>query len=236
MAQEALSHTNLRTWDGYQVPMYTLEVRRFVEFVSVEKPGSLLDVGCADGQLGEYLNHRLGWRSSGIDISLTNASLATQRGVMTVVGNLRSPLPFDSNSFDAVIAKQIIEHLVDTRLFLMECYRVLRVKGCLILGTPNLASLSNRLRLLLGRYPGWMDYQLEDGAGHVRYYSFPILKRQLRAIGFHVEYAVGTALRLPFLARFLPEDRIRFLVWLGRILPSLSPILVVKARKLVEDR
>jgi 2-polyprenyl-3-methyl-5-hydroxy-6-metoxy-1,4-benzoquinol methylase len=208
-----------------------MEVRRFTELLAMEKVGRLLDVGCADGQFAEHLA-RLGWTSFGIDISQTNAYMATQRGVMTTVGDLGSSLPFGSNIFDAIVAKNVIEHLLDTRLLLTECWRVLQPKGCLILSTANLASLSNRLRLLFGLYPGWMDYQLENSVGHVRYYISSILRQQLASVGFRIEREVGTTLVVPLLARFLPQDRVRLLILLGRMFPSLSPHLVIKARKL----
>ena len=230
LKQDPLIKANLGVWDGYHVPMHTCEVRRFIQLLSSEEPGLLLDVGCADGQLGEHLNC-LGWKSFGIDVSPANAYAATSRGVTSSISNLGSPLPFASNRFDAVVAKEVIEHLVDTRLLVAECWRVLRPGGCLILGTPNLASLSNRFRLLFGLYPGWMDYQVEGGIGHVRYYTLQTLCLQLTSAAFRVEKAVGTSLALPLLARFLDSDRAGWLAWLGYKLPSLSAVFVVKARK-----
>jgi SAM-dependent methyltransferase len=180
--------------------------------------------------LGEYLR-QLGWISIGIDIIQENAAMATQRGVLAVVGDLSDGLPFKNCIFDAIVAKQVIEHLINTRLLLTECYRTLRPKGCLLLSTPNLSSLSNRLRLLFGMYPHWMDFQVENGVGHIRYYTLGILKQQLHSVGFKVECAVGTALVLPLLARFLSEDKVGLLTILGKLLPQLSPILIIKARK-----
>ena len=77
------------------------------------------------------------------------------------------PLPFEDGAFGAVFAGEIIEHLVDTAGFLAELHRVLAPGGVAVITTPNLASFENRVRMLLGRYPNFVEYEL-GGDGHVR--------------------------------------------------------------------
>lgn len=228
----ALLGANRDIWEGYAVPTSEPRVPKVVKLLSPEEPGRLLDIGCADGYFGQYFG-RFGWNSFGIDISLINVSVSSQRGVKAVVGDLECGLPFGTGSFEAVVAMEIIEHFVDTRLFLSECRRVLAQNGCLILTTPNLARLENRVRLLFGLYPHWMDYELEGGAGHVRCYTLPVLKRQLTEVGFRVEVTTGTTLGFPLLGRipYIAEGRSRWLKFLGGILPSLAANLVIKVRK-----
>ncbi len=98
-------------------------------------------------------------------------------------------------SYDLVFAGEIIEHLVDTDGFLQQCNLLLRANGRLILTTPNLGSFENRLRLLLGRYPIWVDYRLR-GEGHMRAHTPRVLKRQLEGNAFLVEEHLGN--RVPF--------------------------------------
>jgi len=62
-------------------------------------------------------------------------------------------LPFENNYFDFVFAGEIIEHLFDSRFFLKEVHRVLKINGYLILSTPNLARIDDRLKFLLGKTP-----------------------------------------------------------------------------------
>lgn len=61
--------------------------------------------------------------------------------------------PMPDNTYDLLIAGEIIEHLVDTDHFAEEALRVLKPGGHLILSTPNLASWYNRVRLLRGLVP-----------------------------------------------------------------------------------
>jgi len=61
--------------------------------------------------------------------------------------------PMPDNTYDLLIAGEIIEHLVDTDRFAEEARRILKPGGHLILSTPNLASWYNRFRLLRGLVP-----------------------------------------------------------------------------------
>ncbi|KKO20381.1 MAG: two-component response regulator [Candidatus Brocadia fulgida] len=80
------------------------------------------------------------------------------------------PLPYPDNSFDCITLIAVIEHLIDPYHSLKEITRVLKTGGTLIIGTPNVASFSNRIKLLLGKRPrtsfdaGW------DG-GHLLYFT-----------------------------------------------------------------
>ena len=230
MKRDQLVHTNAQLYDGYAVPMHSLEPQQFMELLADETPGTVLDLGCADGQFAEAVA-KLEWRAFGNDISLTNAALAKGRGIYALVTDLQTPFPYLPETFDAVLAKQVCEHLADTRQFFSECRRVLKPGGVLIVGTPNLASLSNRVRLLFGLYPTFMDYEMEGGYGHVRYYTLKTLLGQLRGLGFEVAAVRGGVLALPLLDRLIRRERFRPAEVLGNLFPSLSHNLVVKVRK-----
>src|SRR5882724_11764719 len=156
----------------------------------IRKPGRLLDVGCAGGELAALLATR-GWRVHGAEAEPALVEAARARGVEARAVDLdRAPLPWPAGAFDAVVAAEVIEHVVDTDHLLAEAARVLRPGGALVVTTPNLASLENRVRLLLGRYPVWMDVGVE-GAGHLRYYTPRMLRHQLARHGLRVERHVG---------------------------------------------
>jgi SAM-dependent methyltransferase len=227
-----LTRQNQLFWADYAVPMGTLEARVIRELLGPSRGQRmrLLDVGCARGEFASSLE-TMGWESAGVDISIENAVGASQRGVGTALADLSSGLPFADAVFDAIVAKEIIEHVVDTRLLLQECLRILRPRGRLIVGTPNLASLTNRLRLLFGRYPGWMDFELQTGCGHVRYYTRKVLRAQLRSVGFEAGRELGTAMSLPVLGRFVRGDGPAILGLAGRAIPSLADIIVIEATK-----
>jgi SAM-dependent methyltransferase len=107
----------------------------------------------------------------------------------------RDRFPYDDNNFEAVLACEMIEHLLrDPMHLLLECRRILEEGGRLILTTPNVASLTSVARALHGydnpqlysqyRRPG------EDASTdppHVREYTAFELRDLLQAAGFEIE-------------------------------------------------
>ena len=67
--------------------------------------------------------------------------------------NLRgATLPYESNSMDAVVMCEVLEHLNFNPLpVLLEINRILKNDGVIYIGMPNQANLGNRLLLLLGK-------------------------------------------------------------------------------------
>lgn len=53
--------------------------------------------------------------------------------------DLNGTFPMGASSASYLIARQVIEHLIDPLWFLQECYRVLRPDGVLVVTTPNQA-------------------------------------------------------------------------------------------------
>jgi SAM-dependent methyltransferase len=122
----------------------------------------------------------------------------------------KDQLPFEDESIDIIIANQILEHAKEIFWIMHEISRVLKVGGKLILGLPNLASLHNRLLLLLGRQP--TPIQLDSA--HIRGFTKPELMKFLNLYGgFSICNYKGSNFYPfpPFIARPL-----------AKILPSLS--------------
>lgn len=140
-----------------------------------------LDVGCADGSFSFKLKQDLGLDVYGLDISEKAIELAIQSGVKAKVHNVENSFPFEKESFDLVLACEIIEHIYHTDFFLEEAKRVLKKNGILILSTPNLVSLYNRIKMLFGKYPSFVpEYHTSEGtSGHIRAYTLPTLSKQL---------------------------------------------------------
>ncbi|HEV8584861.1 MAG TPA: class I SAM-dependent methyltransferase [Methylomirabilota bacterium] len=219
---------------GHRVDLRESRVRKLLRLLEGERPGRLLDVGCAGGELAALLAER-GWKAHGAEGEPALVEAARARGVDARAMDLdRAPLPWPDGAFDAVIAAEVIEHVVDTDRLLAEMARVLRPGGVLVVTTPNLASLENRLRLLLGRYPMWMDVGVA-GTGHLRYYTPRMLRHQLGAHGFRVERHVGNW--VPFVPqRLLDDRRAPWLAVTGDWWPSLAMGILMKARRAEGER
>lgn len=116
---------------------------------------SLLDIGCSNGSLTVLLNGILNAEKiCGIEISPVAAEEARKKGIEVSILNVESErLPYEDETFDVVVAGDIIEHLFDSENLLKESYRVLKDEGFLVLSTPNLASWYNRIAFIFGFQP-----------------------------------------------------------------------------------
>ena len=102
---------------------------------------------------------------------------------------------FTSNYFDIVFLGDVIEHLVEPDKLIIELNRVIKPNGYLILTTPNLANLINRLCLLLGYaptnyHPSEYRYGTMFGVKHTSWhksvFTVPAMKDFLKSYGFDV--------------------------------------------------
>lgn len=96
---------------------------------------TVLDVGAGDGVISGPLS-KMGNDVISIELP-TIAAIAHKCGVPSVVANDAEHLTFASNSFDLVIASEVLEHLWNPHNFFDEAYRVLRADGYLIIETPE---------------------------------------------------------------------------------------------------
>ncbi len=205
-------------------------LRKCSKMIETLRPGNLLDIGCSTGTWSMHWQAR-GWSACGIDIDRYHIEAARERGIDARFCDLNSgKIPFPSESFDLVFAGEVIEHLVDTDGFLSEVARCTKSGGHVIVTTPNLASFENRLRLVLGMYPAWLNYNLQ-GSGHVRGYTLPVLKRQMKVHGLKAVKQTGNW--VPFLPQHFTDDiKFPLLSVTGGWFPSLSMDIIVLARKI----
>lgn len=228
-AWDAVTRDNAEVWSRHAIDLRESRLRKVFKLISEEPWGRLLDIGCGAGEFSRRLR-AAGWKVFGLELATGQASRASALGIRTVVGEVSVGLPFRSEELDLVFAGEIIEHLLDTDGFLAEIHRVLKRRGVLVITTPNLASFENRLRLLLGRYPAWVDYRL-GSSGHVRAYTPRILRSQLATHGFTVERHVGNW--VPIIPqRFVDDVKCPWLRVTGEWWPNLAMAIIMKCRKL----
>ena len=111
----------------------------------------VLDLGCGDGAMLDYLQRQRGCSGYGIEISDANVLACVQRGVDVVQLNLDEGLDiFGDASFDVVLQLDTLQHLRNAETMLRETARVGRTG---IVAFPNFAHWPNRLSVARGRMP-----------------------------------------------------------------------------------
>lgn len=105
----------------------------------LRRDDSILELGCGAGYMMEFLRKRGFSKVQGIDISEEQVSLARKRGLDANVEDALLFLESKSESYDAIIALDFIEHFSRDELMrlLPLISRALKTNGMLILQTPN---------------------------------------------------------------------------------------------------
>jgi 2-polyprenyl-3-methyl-5-hydroxy-6-metoxy-1,4-benzoquinol methylase len=132
--------------------------RRLRWLLSMTRPSSLVEAGCAGGFFVEAAR-RAGIDASGVEVSQVAVRFARQRlGVPVRQGCFESVVP--QRPVDAVCAFHVLEQVADPREFLRAARETLRPGGWLALEVPNISSAGAR-RLgsawpgLQPRYHNW---------------------------------------------------------------------------------
>lgn len=153
-----------------------------------------LDVGCWTGD--STISYEVFDKFKevyGIEISENAAKEASKKGIEVYILDINLDiLPFPDNYFDCITMLAVIEHLITPYHIIGEIGRVLKRNGIFIIAAPNVASLSNRIRILVGRRPR-TSFDMGWDGGHLLYFTPRDLKELLEEFGFKVieKYATG---------------------------------------------
>jgi SAM-dependent methyltransferase len=190
---------------------------------AVEPVTRLVDLGCGDMTRTTRWSVAAAARSTlGVDV---NPDHLARRSVPVLIADLeRDGLPLASASVDAIVVHQVLEHLKNVHHTAAECNRVLRPGGLLAVGLPNLASAHNRLLLLAGRQPTFIQVRSPHVRGLTRQEALAFLE----SFGFRAVGSRG--------AGFYPLAG-RWMEALDRMLPGLAAFqchVLVKAGEVPE--
>jgi ubiquinone/menaquinone biosynthesis C-methylase UbiE len=201
-------------------------------------PKSVVDVGCGTGTIAARIHHETGANVVGFDISASAVAESRKRGVEAHVLDLdRDNLPIPDATIEVVLMAEVIEHVVNPDHALSEIHRVLVPGGNLVLSTPNMACLINRIMVPLGLQPFHTEVStkvvigrrfgfLGEGAepvGHLRIATYRALRQLLKLNGFTVRHAEG--------ATVLARPAFRAVESLLNWTPSVASIVVLIAAK-----
>ena len=153
-----------------------------------------LDVGAADGFLGERLTAR-GWRVTAVECDPELAERARARCHEVVRADLEQGVPALAGPFDAAVYGDVLEHLSEPLSALRGLNRYLVPDAIVVVSVPNVAHLWVRLSLLAGRFE-YSDRGILDRT-HLRYFTHRTFLEMLGHADLEVRELVATPAPLP---------------------------------------
>lgn len=126
---------------GSENPFTIKRYTRLFNLISpyIKKDFRILDIGCAAGGFLHFLSKKGFTKLSGIDISQKYVDFAKRKGDYNVKIGSAESIPFSKNSFNLLIADQVIEHLVCPLSAFKEAKKVLVNGGLFFISTPDAA-------------------------------------------------------------------------------------------------
>lgn len=200
------------------VPRYVDRFRAHTESLAGEN-GLVLHLGAGNVDLEPVVNRGAGkGRMLALDISL--GVLRKNRGRLKVCADAGC-LPLASQSVDLIVAEHVFEHFPQPRSCLLECWRVLKEGGRLVVSGPNgrsyVALLARLTPLAVHRLAHRMKYGplTERADAYPTYYRFST-PRTMRRIAGDVGFKTAALEKFagePCYTVFLPAIHLAFVAF-----------------------
>ncbi len=163
------------------------KIRRLYDFDNGKKM-RILDIGCGNGVLDEYLAE---WGHEVVGLDAYPDEKEDGRRYLRIGQDLSAKWQVSENSFDMVICTDVVEHLYNPIHVLRQSESVLKSDGMLIMGIPNHFDLRQRLRMLFGKgIIHWdnLGYgQYSWNYAHIRFFTFSDFMEMFRISGWRPE-------------------------------------------------
>lgn len=171
----------------------------------------ILDFGGSDKRLGDLKTSlRKLFREERDYVKKERMSKQLQRiNIKTVDINKDADIVQDLNknfkfSTQCIIAAEIIEHLIDPKKFLENCYKSLKKGGYLILTTPNFGFWRWRLQSLTGNVPETIKFYKNTPDQHIHVFNWQTLEELLENAKFKLVQRIKL-IKFPFFLGFQPN-------------------------------
>lgn len=166
-----------------------------LQLLSCYSTPRILDIGCGTGFNIQYLQTHGYEQVTGLDFSPEALSFCRSRHLNSLSCSDGTRPPFSDNSFEVILALDLIEHLADDIQALQELARLLKPGGALVIFTPAFNFL----------------WGLQDEVSHhYRRYTAGELRQKLEDVGLNI-------CKLTYANTFLFP-----LIWAGRTALRLS--------------
>jgi 2-polyprenyl-3-methyl-5-hydroxy-6-metoxy-1,4-benzoquinol methylase len=186
----------------------------------------VLDIGCGEGLIAAELKKN-GNRITGIDelpCAAEKSALEEYHSADLDAGIGPVLRSLNRKRFDRILLLDVLEHLRKPEKILQECHQVLKPDGELIISVPNVANITVRLMLLMGRF-NYTERGILDRT-HLRFFTRATARRFVEQQGFRIAEEKMTVMPLEIVLGLSTQNRvmrtITFMMLVAtRLLPGL---------------
>lgn len=186
------------THDPYEVHQRILD--------RVEKDGGrlILEIGCASGYLTKKFKKQ-GFLVIGVEKDKKSGQESKKYCKKFFLGDIEDIKILNKISeykYDQIIISDVLEHLINPVGVLMKITKILKPNGQIIISVPNIAFITVRINLLLGRFE-YTDFGIMDKT-HLKFFTKSTLISLIKNSGLNVVSFEGVAnfTQLPLFFRF----------------------------------
>ncbi|MDD3532391.1 MAG: class I SAM-dependent methyltransferase [Candidatus Shapirobacteria bacterium] len=111
---------------------FELAAKAIVKETGLTPQSKVLEIGCGVGLLGKAIKDQIQTKENhyyGLDLSFDPALKESQKRGLSPIEASATALPFQNESFDAVVSNDVFEHIDNAEQLVEETYRVLRPGG-----------------------------------------------------------------------------------------------------------
>ncbi len=120
------------------------EAARRVMWLTASMRGRLLDVGCGNGAFLARMRN-LGWDVQGVEPDARAADVARRHHALSVFHGTLDAFEEPGESYDGITLNHVVEHVPNPIALLQTSERLLKSGGRLVIATPNVLSLGERV-------------------------------------------------------------------------------------------
>ncbi len=158
----------------------------FVNELPENPQAHILEIGCSNGNTGALAlaKNKCG-EYTGVEIHDAAALKAREKISQVLVGDIEQmQLPWDDNTFDALILSEVLEHLVDPWRLLRRLHRYLKPGALVFASSPNV-SHHRIIRMLLRGEWNLTDDGIMDRT-HLRWFTPKTFAEMFEDTGYKV--------------------------------------------------
>jgi len=164
----------------------------FDDMIAKYRFQNVLDYGCGNGLYGIYLKEKTGCCLTGVDGSEYGLKQAEERGydrTIPVDDFCSERLPIQLETYDLVMLKDVLEHLLEPFFVLEEAVRILKGEGLCFIHIPNHFPIAYRIKFLFTNRIDTQNYFPESkewNLPHIRFFTMQGLKEMFDKVGLTI--------------------------------------------------